>query len=165
MLGWALTLFIIAALGGVTMAIIHFRGTNPPTIFALAHGALAATALLLLLIAVLGGEAPGLATWALIVFLVAALGGAFLFVFQHLRQTRLSSPVVLIHGSIAALGAVLLLIAYLGMPGEAPMAETPEPPAAEMSAPEMPAPEMPAPEMPAPETPAAETPAQEMPAQ
>jgi hypothetical protein len=113
MLVWAAIVFAVAALGGVTLAVLHFRGrTPPPTPLALLHGLLAATGLVLLIAAALTMPGfGGLALGSLVVFVVAALGGFYLFSY-HLRGKALPSPVVLIHGGAAVVG-FLLLLAYL----------------------------------------------------
>jgi len=110
---WAAIVFAVAALGGATLATLHFRGRSPlPMPLALLHGLLAATGLVLLIAAALTQPGfGGLALAALVVFVVAALGGFYLFSF-HLRGLRLPSPVVLIHGG-AAVVAFLLLLAYI----------------------------------------------------
>ena len=115
MLGWATILFAIAALGGATLATLHFRGRTPlPMPLVLLHGLLAAVALLLLIIvAVSQPGLGGLALLALVIFLLAALGGFYLFSFQ-LRGKPLPSRVVLIHGSAAVLAFVLLLVYLFG---------------------------------------------------
>jgi hypothetical protein len=117
MLVWATILFAIAALGGATLATLHFRGRNPlPMPLALLHGALAATALVLLLFAALTQPGfGGLGMAALVIFVIAALGGFYLFSF-HLRSQVLPSPVVLIHGGAAVLAFVLLLLYLFGAP-------------------------------------------------
>jgi hypothetical protein len=111
MLLTAAALFAIAALGGVTMAIIHFRGANPPVALAVVHGLFAASALVVLVIGLLGGGTTTLAWIALVLFLIAALGGFYMFA-NHLRGQRLPSPVVIIHG-LAAVVAFVLLLAVL----------------------------------------------------
>lgn len=111
MLTLALILFAIAALGGATMAVIHFRGNNPPLPLAALHGLLAASALVLLLLAVLQGV-PEASVPSLVLFVIAALGGFFLLSI-HLRKQRLPSPVVLIHGGVAVLAFLILLFSML----------------------------------------------------
>lgn len=111
MIVWATILFAIAAVGGATLATLHFRGRTPlPMPLALLHGLLAASALVLLIIAALTQPGfGGLALLALVIFVVAALGGFYLFSF-HLRGLPLPSPVVLVHGGAAVLAFVLLLV-------------------------------------------------------
>ncbi len=110
MLVVAAVLFAIAAVGGLFMAYIHFKqNRNPPGAIAALHGLLAATALLVLIWAVLQSGATSFIAWALGLFVVAALGGFFLVSF-HLRKLRLPSPVVVIH-ALVAVAAFLLLLA------------------------------------------------------
>jgi len=110
MLNVAALLFAIAAVGGLAMAYIHFKqDRNPPGAIAALHGILAATALLILIWAVVQSGATTSIAWALGLFVVAALGGFFLFSY-HLRGQRLPSPVVVIH-ALVAVAAFLLLLA------------------------------------------------------
>jgi hypothetical protein len=116
MLRWAAALLALAALGGATLATLHFRGRSPlPMPLALLHGALAATGLVLLVIAALQPGFGGLAMLSLVIFLLAALGGFYLFSFQ-LRGLPLPSAVVLAHGSAAVIGFVLLLAFLMATP-------------------------------------------------
>jgi hypothetical protein len=110
MLIWSAVLFAIAALGGATLATLHFRGRTPlPMPLALLHGLLAASGLVLLIVAALTVPAfGGLGLAALVIFLIAALGGFYLFA-HHLRGRPLPSAVVLIHGSAAVIAFLLLL--------------------------------------------------------
>lgn len=106
----ALVLFALAALGGVTMAAMRLRGAErPPTALALAHGALAAAGLIALILAVMGMTDPGLARTALVVFLVAAVGGFYLFA-QHMQGKALPIPVMVVHGLVAVVGFIILLV-------------------------------------------------------
>ncbi len=109
----ALVLFGLAALGGLYMAAVRFRGAErPPTAIALVHGAAAAAGLIALIVAVVGATVPGLARTALVVFIVAALGGFFLFA-QHLQKKALPINVMVVHALVAVAGFVLLLVAAL----------------------------------------------------
>jgi ABC-type amino acid transport system permease subunit len=102
----------LAALGGLTLAIIRLRGTPlPPTWMALGHGAIAATGLGLLIYAAIVRGIPSMAQIALGVIVLAALGGATIFLGFHIRQRPLPIPLVIGHGLIAATGYVLLLAA------------------------------------------------------
>lgn len=114
MLPVAVGLFAVGALGGLTLAILHFKKKNLPLGLALLHGLLGAAGLVVLLLAVLHGGTPAKAAYALILFVVAALGGFYLFSF-HLRKKSLPSPVVIIHALIAVTAFCLLLVAtFLG---------------------------------------------------
>jgi hypothetical protein len=106
----ALVLFALAALGGVTMAAIRLRGAErPPTALALLHGTAAAAGLVALIVAVMNMAEPGLARTALVVFIVAALGGFYLFA-QHMQKKALPIPVMVVHGLIAVVGFIILLM-------------------------------------------------------
>jgi hypothetical protein len=105
----AAVLFAIAAVGGVTLAAMHLRTQKPNLSVALIHGLFAATGLVVLLIAVIKAGGFGLAGTALVIFLVAALGG-FTLISMHLRGKTLSTPLVLGHGLIAVTAFVILLI-------------------------------------------------------
>ena len=52
MVTWALVVFAVAAVAGLTMAIGHFKGRTPAVSTAVIHGTFAATGLVLLLLAV-----------------------------------------------------------------------------------------------------------------
>jgi hypothetical protein len=107
----AATVLGIAALGGLTLAAIRLRGTpRPPTWIAIAHGAVAATGVALLIYAAVAPGIPGLAQIALGVFLLAALSGSGIFIGFHLRAKPLPVPLVIGHGLTALAGLVLLLI-------------------------------------------------------
>jgi hypothetical protein len=105
----AVVLFAVAALGGVTLATLHFRQKGLPIALALAHGLFAAAGLVVVIVAVIGGSVGNLLMGSLALFVIAALGGFALFSFQ-LRRLRLPTPVVLIHGLVAVVAFVLLLL-------------------------------------------------------
>ena|SRR5262245_31766943 len=106
----ALVLFALAAVGGLYMAVVRFRGADrPPTSIALVHGAAAAAGLIALIVAVTEASAPSLAKTALIVFLVAALGGFYLFA-QHMQKKALPIPVIVVHALVAVTGFIILLV-------------------------------------------------------
>jgi hypothetical protein len=110
MLNIAVLIFAIAALGGLVLALNHFRGKDRPWPLAILHGLLAATGLVILLVAVMGGGAPEHAKLALILFVAAALGGFLLFAF-HLQKRKLPSPVVVIHAGVAVVAFLILAAA------------------------------------------------------
>jgi hypothetical protein len=110
----AAILFGIAALGGVIMAIIRFSGKElPPMGLAILHGAVAAAGLIALIVAVMGG-ASTTATIALILFVGAAIGGFVMFSY-HLRRKALPIPYVVIHGLVAVVAFVVLLLAIFAV--------------------------------------------------
>jgi len=109
----ALVLFAIAALGGVAMAVIRFRGAErPPTGLALLHGAVAAAAIIVLIVAMLSMPNPAQARTALVLFIVAALGGFYLFA-QHVQKRALPIPIILVHALIAVIGFLILLVVVI----------------------------------------------------
>jgi hypothetical protein len=100
----------LAALGGLTLAVIRLGGAAlPPTPIALIHGVVAATGLALLISVVIGQEVDPLVKVSLGVLVVAALGGATIFLGFHMRNRALPIPLVIGHGLIAITGYVLLL--------------------------------------------------------
>jgi hypothetical protein len=107
-----LVLFALAAVGGVTMLLMHLQGKKIPTGLAVGHGLLAAIALVLLILQVTGGGGGGKLTLALVLFVVAALGGFVLFAAQ-LKGKPLSTPLIFIHGGVAVVAFVLLLLTVL----------------------------------------------------
>lgn len=112
MTGYALALFVVAALGGLAMALKIFRGRHAPWPLSLLHAGLGATGLVLLLLAVIGGTAESRVTAALIVLVVAALGGFYLAAL-HLKKAVAPTGVVLVHAAVAAVGVVTLLTTFL----------------------------------------------------
>lgn len=109
MLAIAALLFAVAALGGITLSTLHLRHKGLPMALALGHGLLAAAGLVVLIVAVVGGSTGNLLIASLALFVVAALGGFALFSF-HLRRQPLPTPVVFIHGLVAVVAFVLLLV-------------------------------------------------------
>ncbi len=113
---WAVLFFGVAAVGGVTMAVMRVGGRElPPLWLALAHGVLAASGLVALVISVATVSGSPLALWSLVGFLVAALGGFLLFSF-HLRRKALPLPVVGIHAFVAVVSFVVLLWGVVATP-------------------------------------------------
>ncbi|HVP33205.1 MAG TPA: hypothetical protein VMT09_06085 [Steroidobacteraceae bacterium] len=110
---WLIILiFAIAAVIGLTMAIAAFQGNFPPVASAVMHGVLAATGLVLLIVAVVQG-ATGAAVWALGFLLAAALGGFGMAFGFHARKKPLSKGVVAGHAALAVIGFLLLLAGAL----------------------------------------------------
>lgn len=115
MLTTAIVLFAIAALGGLIMAVLHFRGrTPPPLALAILHGVLAASGLIVLLLAVLKTGLGGASALALGLFLIAALGG-FGLLSLHLRGRALPNGLVVGHGLLAVGGFLVLLAAVFAV--------------------------------------------------
>src|SRR5213079_480906 len=107
----AAILFAVAAVTGIAIAFIRLSGRDlPPIGLAILHGLFAASGLVALTIVAV---APGAAQWARIslgIFVVAALGGFVLFSF-HLRRRALPVPIIAIHGFVAVIAFVVLLVA------------------------------------------------------
>jgi len=115
MLTVALGLFAVAAAGGLLMVVLRVRtDANPPLGIALLHGALAATALVILLLQVANGAATGtMPTTSLGLFVLAALGG-FALITMHLSGRKIPLSVVGIHASVAVIAFLLLAAVVLG---------------------------------------------------
>ena len=105
----ALVLFAVAALGGLTLAILRFRERPLPMALAVVHGLVAAAALVTLILAVWAGGTVTLTRAALGLFVLAALGGFVLFA-SHLRGRALPKLLVVVHGLAAVTAFVLLLL-------------------------------------------------------
>lgn len=104
----SILLFATAAIAGISFLVRLLRKqqlTWGPTLL---HGAAAALALVLVLLAFLRGDTR-LGT-PLAFFVVAALGG-FVLVSFHLRQKPHPIPLAIVHGLVAAAGFVLLVLA------------------------------------------------------
>lgn len=111
MMNYAIALFALAAVAGLSMALGHFRGQAPPRpLIAALHGVFAASGLLLLLLTVVQAGARGPAAIALCLFLLAALGGFTLLSF-HLRGRKLPNVLVAGHGLLAVSAFIVLLAA------------------------------------------------------
>ena len=112
MLNIAIALFLIAAVGGLVMALRIFKGQLPPIFLAVLHGALAATALVLVLLLVMAGGVRPLLMYGAGILVVAALGGFLLLTF-HVRKVPHPKAVVVIHALVAVAGVgCLLLVAF-----------------------------------------------------
>ena len=105
----ALVLFALAAVGGLVLAFMRFKGKPyPPMGLALVHGAAAAAGLVTLIALVAQGTQKSGATTALGLFVVAALGGFVLF-FHHLRKSPLPIWLVVVHALVAVVAFLILL--------------------------------------------------------
>jgi hypothetical protein len=112
MMKTAAVLLALAAIGGLLMAVIRFRGADrPPSAIAMAHGLLAAAALTLLLYALFTAGLPGRAVVALVIFIVVAVVGLALNLIYHDKLRPLPKTTVVVHGVVAVIAFVLLLLA------------------------------------------------------
>lgn len=114
MLTTALLIFAIGALGGLIMAMSVLRGRLAPWALSIAHALLGATGLVILVLVVLQGAAPGRVTAALGLLVLAALGGFYLASI-HLRKKIAPKAVVFIHAGVAVAGFLTLLSAVLAL--------------------------------------------------
>jgi len=114
MLVYALGVFAIAALGGLTLAAVYvLQGRLAPWPLSLLHAALGAIGLLLLIYAVLATGVSGAALAALVILVIAALGGFYLASI-HLRSQVAPKAIVFIHAGVAVIGFLTLLGAIVG---------------------------------------------------
>jgi hypothetical protein len=105
-------LLAIAAAGGLIMAGMRFVGDRqPPPSLAMLHGFLAAAAVTLMLYAAATVGLPGMAITALVLLLVAAIGGVILNLNYHWKQLPLPKGLVIGHAVAAVAGFALLLAA------------------------------------------------------
>lgn len=111
---YAVFVFAMAAVAGLLMANRVLRGKLAPWPLSLTHALLGATGLIILLVAVLQGQAVERVTAALAMLLVAAMGGFYLASI-HLRGSVAPQGVVVIHAGVAVVGFLTLLTAVLGM--------------------------------------------------
>jgi hypothetical protein len=106
----ALGLFAVAAVGGIVLAVIRFKGKPyPPMALALVHGAVAAAGLVTLIALVAQAKGTSSARTALVLFVVAALGGFGLF-FHHIRKVALPVWLVVVHALVAVSAFLILLL-------------------------------------------------------
>jgi hypothetical protein len=109
----AAILFAIAALGGVIMALIRFSGRDyPPMALAVIHGLFAAAGVITLLVVVFAPGIAMLAKIALILFIGAAIGG-FVMLGYHIKSRPLPISYVVIHGLVAVIAFVLLIVTMM----------------------------------------------------
>lgn len=109
---YALILFVIAALGGLVMAMKVLKGQFAPWPLSFLHAALGAAGLGFLLIAILKGSSDVRVLAALGILVVAALGGFYLAAL-HAKKSIAPKAVVLIHATVAAIGVVTLITTLL----------------------------------------------------
>jgi len=108
MLGYALIVFAIGALGGLMLATYVLRGRLAPWPLSLLHAGLGAVGLLLIIYAAFTTSISHAALAALVILAVAALGGFYLASI-HLRGKLAQQPIVLIHAGVAVIGFLTLL--------------------------------------------------------
>lgn len=104
----SLAAFLAVASGGLLLAGLIAARKKIPAILSTGHGLGGLAALVLLFAAALQGEdaTPALTWWALAVLLSGFTGGMLLFrvIFRH----RATLPLVVLHGTLGAVGIYLL---------------------------------------------------------
>lgn len=108
MLGTALIIFAIAAVGGLILAAHVLRGKFAPWALSLLHALLGAAGLITLIVLLLQGSTAERVLVGFVLLLVAALGGFFLASF-HVRKRLPPKAVVIVHAGIAVIGFLTLL--------------------------------------------------------
>jgi len=108
----SLVLLALAAVGGLIMAAIAFKGEHsPPVWLAMGHGFLAAAAATLLVYAAATVGLPGTALGALALLLLAAGGGVVLNLKYHWNRVALPRGLIAVHATAAVAGFLLLVVA------------------------------------------------------
>lgn len=103
-------LFAIAAVGGLTLAIIKFSGKELPWSIVIGHGVFAASGLVALIVNALQTGQNSLTNVAVILFLITAVGGFTVLGF-HLTKKTQPAPLIIVHGLAAVISFVVLLFA------------------------------------------------------
>jgi hypothetical protein len=114
MLSVAILLFLIAAMGGLTMAIFIFKNRYPPFFLIGAHGFFGLGALSLAIWTTGMPGTPSLVDYGIVTVMLGALGGIFLISFQFRNEAQ-PKIVVVLHGLAAVSGVSCLLLALLEM--------------------------------------------------
>jgi hypothetical protein len=115
MLLYAAVLFALAALGGLAMLAMRMKGKPLPMGLGIGHGLLAAVGLVLVILEWVNAGAGTYLGWALGLFVVAALGGFALFA-MHVRGKPQPVGLIVVHGLVAVVAFVLLLLEMRGAP-------------------------------------------------
>jgi hypothetical protein len=111
MLTASIVLLMYAVFSGLAMAVGIVRGSKPWVPLALVHGVLAATALVLALMAVNATGVPAI-KYGVAVLVLAALAGFFLLSF-HVRGKPCPWGVMILHALLGLGGAGCLVFALL----------------------------------------------------
>jgi hypothetical protein len=103
--------FVIAAAGGIFLATMSFQHNPMSPCLAMTHGGLAATGVVLLIIAMAVGAKCGvMLTTALILFIFAAIGGVTMAAAFSMRKITIPMSLMLGHGALAVVALILLLV-------------------------------------------------------
>jgi hypothetical protein len=114
MLTVAIVLFLVAAVGGLTMAIFIFKNRYPPFFLIGAHGFFGLGALALAIWTTGIPGTPSLVDYGIVTVMLGALGGIFLISFQFRNEAQ-PKIVVVLHGVTAVSGVSCLLLALWEM--------------------------------------------------
>ena len=114
MLSVAVAMFLVAAVGGLTMAIFIFKDRYPPLILVGFHGFFALGALGLAIWSTGVPGSPSFTEYGVLLILLAAVGGIFLISFQF-RNEKQPKAIVVLHGLAAVSGVGCLLLGLLQM--------------------------------------------------
>ncbi len=108
MIIYAVIVIAIAALGGLYLAVHVLRDRLAPWAISLLHASLGALGLILLIAALVQGNASQAVVIGFVILLLAALGGFFLASF-HLRKRLPPKAVVVAHAGVAVVGFLIVL--------------------------------------------------------
>lgn len=109
----ALILFGLAALGGLSLAVLRLIAMPiPPIWMALAHGLIAVAALVALLLYAAQMGLPTIGKIALAAFVLAAVGGTYIFLEYHLNGVPLPLGLIFAHAAAASTGLYCLTVAF-----------------------------------------------------
>jgi hypothetical protein len=114
MLTIAISLFLVAATGGLTMAIFIFKNRYPPFFLIGAHGFFGLGALALAIWTTGMPGTPSLVDYGIVAIMLGAVGGIFLISFQFRNEAQ-PKIVVVLHALVAVSGVSCLLLALLDM--------------------------------------------------
>ncbi|MGE0191161.1 MAG: hypothetical protein AB7T63_03875 [Planctomycetota bacterium] len=95
----AAVLMSLAALGGLALFAIRIvRGSNPPRVLVMGHGALVLLGFAALVFGLIHGERPGLVGLGALLFFLVAVAGLWL-AWRHRRGLLVPVPMIAIHGA------------------------------------------------------------------
>jgi hypothetical protein len=111
MLVASILFFAVAAVCGIVLATMRLRNQSMPPCLAMTHGGLAATGVVLLIIAIaVCVKCNAMLTTALVLFIFAAIGGVYMAAAFSMCKKTLPIPLMLGHGALAVVAFVLLLM-------------------------------------------------------
>lgn len=112
MLSTAIILFLIAATFGLIILTAILKNKPTPKAAVFAHGPIAATALILVILYYLNDHADHLLKISIVIFILAALGGLTMFTLDVIKKKPVPKLIAVIH-PIAAVTALIILILYV----------------------------------------------------